>query len=181
MCQTVFSRCVPGVGVHKSGCCSSLCCSSLQDLINFIFVVHRHLLQTLHHHSTLQHNTAVRKEEGIQQAQRQTLYNNNCDTLKGKSQIQKLMCSSHRNNPVLQSPCFVDHQRAAASRWRPRWGWAGQTAPRCKSPAERLWWRTRCRSQKVSQRSGAAFWGWCQLEGPEYANKGHFTSSYVIS
>lgn len=45
---------LPGVGVHERGGRPPLGRSSLQDLIDFIFVVNRHLLQTLHHHASLQ-------------------------------------------------------------------------------------------------------------------------------
>lgn len=48
---------VPGIGVHERGGGPPLCCSALQDLVDFVFVVHRHLLQTLHHHAALRRQT----------------------------------------------------------------------------------------------------------------------------
>lgn len=63
-------------------------------------------------------------------------------------------------------PCCGGRRTAAGARWRPRWGSAGRTAPRCRSPAEKPWRRTRCRSRWASRRSGAASGGWCRPAGP---------------
>lgn len=56
-CDRSAEDSLPGVGVHERGRRPPLGRSSLQDLINFIFVVNRHLLQTLHHHASLQRTT----------------------------------------------------------------------------------------------------------------------------
>lgn len=55
---------VPGIGVHERGGGPPLCCSALQDLVDFVFVVHRHLLQTLHHHAALWRQTQRRQIPG---------------------------------------------------------------------------------------------------------------------
>lgn len=54
----------PGVGVHECGLGPPLGRASLQDLVDFVLVVDRHLLQASHHHSSLGDNTAVREDRG---------------------------------------------------------------------------------------------------------------------
>lgn len=61
---------LPGVGVHERGGRPPLGCPSLQDLVDFVFVVDRHLLQTLHYHATL---TSHRKKTRLKCIRRKIL------------------------------------------------------------------------------------------------------------